>query len=52
MKKVLGFVLSVVFAGGLLVSGPAFGQDKIKIGFIADMLRHRSHFLQIPERSH
>jgi branched-chain amino acid transport system substrate-binding protein len=37
MKKVLGFVLSLVFAGGLLASGPAFGQDKIKIGFIADM---------------
>jgi len=37
MKKVLVLALSLVFAGGLLVSGPAFGQDKIKIGFIADM---------------
>jgi branched-chain amino acid transport system substrate-binding protein len=37
MKKVLVLVLSVVFAGGLLVSGTAFGQDKIKIGFIADI---------------
>ena len=37
MRKVLVLVLSLVFAGGLLVSGPAFGQDKIKIGFIADM---------------
>ena len=37
MKKILVLALSLVFAGGLLVSGPAFGQDKIKIGFIADM---------------
>jgi branched-chain amino acid transport system substrate-binding protein len=37
MKK--GWVLlgSIVIAVGLLVSGPVFGQDKIKIGFIADM---------------
>jgi branched-chain amino acid transport system substrate-binding protein len=37
MKKVWGLVLSVVFVAGILISGPAFGQDKIKIGFIADM---------------
>ena len=37
MKKILVLALSLVFAGGLLVSGPAFGQDKIKIGFIADV---------------
>jgi len=37
MKKGFLFVLAVVFAAGLLVSAPAFGQDKIKIGFIADM---------------
>ena len=37
MKKSFLFALAVVFAAGLLVSGQAFGQDKIKIGFIADM---------------